>query len=161
MEAEDDSELRGELRAHAPASVRASAMRPASDRAVEAVEPQCLGRRAEGGPALDTADRHLAAGQLPPQRVAESADGRVVLDHDERAVGRGYFREPVPVEAVEPGHVDDGDVDPVLREQLGRGQQLVEHHGPVREGEHVRPLMQHRSTSGSELVPAGQLDVTR
>ena len=50
-----------------------------------------------------------------PQPVGEAADGRVVLEDEERRVGAERVVEPGPVEAVQPRHVHDREADPRAR----------------------------------------------
>ena len=76
-------------------------------RAVEAVEPERLGGRPARGPALDAEDGHGTARERAPERVAEAADRRVVLEDEDVVEGGDLRREPVRVEAVEPRHRHD------------------------------------------------------
>ena len=112
-----------------------------------------LGRRAACGPALDSEHRDVAS-ERPPQRVAEPADRRVVLEHEDALRER---LEPRGVEAVEPRHVHDLELDAALAEQLRREQRLVEHDRAVREEYGVRAPAERPRRSRSSSGPSSSI----
>ena len=147
VEAEDDRELRGERGVHAPASVRASAMRPASETASRPCARSASGGVPNAGqpstPQTVTSRPGSSRRSASPSAPTEAWSSTTTIGADVAV----ELVEPLAVEAVEPGHVHDRHVMSVLREQLGGGQRLVQHHRAVREDDRVVALTQHGASS--------------
>ena len=59
-----------------------AAMRSASDAPSRPLEPERLRRRAARRPPVDAEDVQRTAAEVAPQRVAQTADRRVILEHE-------------------------------------------------------------------------------
>ena len=110
-----------------------------------------LRRRPASGPALDAEHGQRKAIELAAQRIAEPAHGRVILEDEDSLVPIEEVRQPLPVEAVEPRQRDDGEAEPLLFEELRRGECLVHHHGPVREHDRVVTRPNRRAAPRRDL----------
>ena len=110
------------------------------------------------GPALDAEHGKWTAVELPAQRVGEPPDRSVVLEDEDVVARRDLRGEPLGVEMVEPGHVDDLETDASLGEHLGRGQRLVQHHRPVGEQDRVVALAQDGASTRSHARGIRELD---
>ena len=107
-----------------------------------------------------TVDR--AALELAAERVAEPADGRVVLEHEDVLERLDLGGEPLPSKRLSHGMFTTRSGDALaLGELLGGEERLVQEHGPVGEEHGVAPIPQHRAAAGRELVAGRQLDPPR
>ena len=121
-------------------------------------------RRARGGAAPPRACRTPASprrrrpstdrpAERAAERVAEPADRRVVLEHEDVLVRLDQLREPGGIDAVQPRHVHDRERDARLSRASSDGdERLVQHHRPVREQDGVAALAQHDSAPDGRLV---------
>ena len=90
--------------------------------------------------------------ELAAERVAEPADRRVVLEHEDVLVRLDLGFQPVGVEAVQPRHVHDCEARcRRSSSELRREERLVEHHRPVGEEDRIAPSRSTtpRPTAGS------------